>query len=548
MTRNQSAAVAVPFGPLDTELPATEATTEFRKSEHAAAPLPGAPIATSAARIGSTIGGRFVVQALLGPGESGDFFAAIDTGTAPHYSALGAVIKIAHAPDADKHPGEAFRHEYNQARRLSNPNIARVHDFIADSGAFAYTLDLPPGGPLADRLPIPVEGRLSRDYAWAVISAVGAAIAHAHLRDVIHGALCMRSIWLTEDRQLRVLEFGSRPPLAEAPASDAVRPLPWSTEVARYASCEVLAGLAPRASDDLYSLSCLAYELLAGHHPWDGASATSARDRALRPARVPGLKSAAWRTLKAGLSFSRDRRPDSVRAWLAALNLALKDERLPVMTVSPAPSTASIGREAAIAATVLAVLGCCLWIWHSAGGAAQTLTPATAPAASATIAPPLESPESPRAVEAPPASSPAPFSAQPAIGPSLAGIQSVTTSEAVKDSPIATRPIPIGGGLWFSQAQYAVSRNSRFVEVHVLRRGSARDTQFQWWTEAGTAFAGVDFDPQAAAMQTIKAAVTGTSLFIRIPDSKVAHRSFRVCVSVKSSTGAPANACAKILV
>lgn len=550
MTPNQSAAVAVQLDPpLGTELPATQATVELRESERAAAGSTGAHTAMSAARIGSTLGGRFVVQALLGPGESGDFFAAIDTRTAPQCSPLGVVIKIAHAPAGDKRVGEAFRHEYNQARRLSNPNIARVYDFIADSSAFGYTLDLPPGGSLADSLPDPLEGRLSRDYAWAVISAVGAALVHAHLREVIHGALGMRSIWLTEDRQLRLLEFGSRPPLAEAPASEMARPLPWSTEVARYASCEVLAGLAPRASDDLYSLSCLAYELLAGQHPWDGASATSARDRALRLARAPGLKSAAWRTLKAGLAVSRDQRPNSVREWLAALNLALKDERLPMMTVTPVPKTASIGRQAAIAVTVLAALGCCLWVWHSARRDAQTLTPATATrSVSATTAPPILSAESPRVVEALPALSPAPVSAQPAVAPSLAATQSVATSEVPKGSPIATRPIPIGGGLWFSQAQYTVAPNSRFVEVHVLRRGSAREAEFQWWTEAGTALEGVNFHPQAPAMQTIKAGAPGTSLFIRIPESKVAHRSFRVCVNREPSAGAPAHACAKILV
>jgi serine/threonine protein kinase len=543
MTPNQSAAVAVELdSPLGTELSAIQ----------------GTHTAVSAARIGSTLGGRFVVQALLVPGESGDFFAALDTGTTPQGS-LGVVIKIAHAPAADKRAGEAFRHEYNQARRLSNPNIARVNDFIADSGGFGYTLDLPPGRSLADSLPDPLDGRLSRDYAWAVISAVGAALVHAHLREVIHGALSVRSIWLTEDRQLRLLDFGSRPPPGESPPSETAQALPWSMDVERYASCEVLAGLAPRASDDLYSLSCLAYELLAGQHPWDGAAATTARDRALRLARPPGLKSAAWRTLKAGLALSRDRRPNSVREWLASLNWALKDDRLPVMTVTPAPKASRMGREAVIAVAVLAALGCSLWIWHSARRETVTTAPA-AESVAATTAPPIPSTESPAVVEPIEAVSPAPVSAQPTAAPSLAAAvpspavppspaaaQSVAMSEAPKASPTATRPMAIGGGLWFSQAQYTVAPNSRFVEVHVLRRGSARETEFQWWTEAGAALAGVDFHSQAPATQIIKAGAPGTSLFIRVPESKVAHRSFRVCVNRDPSAAAPAHVCAKIL-
>jgi serine/threonine protein kinase len=514
--------------------------------------LTGAP-ETGAARSGSTIGGRFLVQALLVPGESGDFFAAIDSATAPQRPPTGAVIKIAHpASGRDSRVGEAFRHEYNQARRLSHPNIARVHDFIADPTALGYTLDLPRGRSLADSLPDPLAGRVSREYAWAVISAVGAALVHAHLREVVHGALSTRSIWLTEDRRLRVLEFGSRPPLAAASQGEMVRPLPWSADVARYASCEVLAGLLPNASDDLYSLSCLAYELLAGKHPWDGASATSARDRALPLARAPGLKSSAWRTLKAGLAVSRERRPASVREWLATLSLALKDERLPEMAVTPVPTSVRMGRTAVIAVTAAAALGCLLWARNSMHRDVQTPVLATAGSDSASIPTPGSSADAPGGL-ATRAPSPSSESAQPFVPPTPtptptpSAAHSVAASELPKGPPTAARPMPIGGDLWFSQAQYTVAPNSRFVEVRVLRRGSVKDAEFQWWTEADTALDGVDFHAQAPAMQTIKAGALGTSLFIRIPESKVARRRFRVCVNRENSAGTPAHACARIM-
>jgi hypothetical protein len=546
--------------------------------------LTAEPVPSSIARppsraeyIGSTLASRFVVQAALGSGESGDLFAALDTGTARQPQRLDVVIKIARASAGDAHAREAFCDEYNQARRLSHPNIARVFDLIVDPQAVGYTLGLPPGGAwLADVLAHRVEGVVSRDYAWAVISALGVARVHAHSRDVIHGAFSPRSIWLTDDRQLRLVEFGSRPPSAAAGEPDG--PLTWSECVAKYASCEVLAGQAPRVSDDVYSLSCLAYELLSGRHPWDGSSAPSARDRSQRPLRPRGLKTAAWRAIRSGLAFSREKRPASVREWLASLDLALKDDRLPVIT-SSAVAEKSSGSEVAIAAAVLAALGCCLWIWQSSRGvalapaAAQVRPPALAVSrgeslpstpAAATLPSPAAEPSpatqpSPAALARAPGDMRPTVEAKPIVGAKDTADLRVAAPAKVAPEARLVAPLALelpavrlknsSAGLSFSASQYKVAPHARFAEIHVMRRAPAKaDGVFQWWTEAGTALEGVDFLPQAPALQAVKAG-QGATLFVRLPDTKVAGRSFRVCMSREVSVGPPADSqtCAKIL-
>ncbi len=517
--------------------------------------------AQGAVPIGRLFVGRFILTERLGGGESGDFFAALDTATEGDGSPAEIVIKVAHACDAPSH--EAFRLEYNQARRLSNPNIARVYDFFADPESIGYTLELPRGAPLANSLPTATDQRLDSNFAWAVIAATGRALVHAHLRDVMHGALSMRSLWITEDRQLRVLDFGSGPSRSGAPSSD----------VERYASGEVLAGFSSTASDDLYSLSCLAYELLSGRHPWDGSNSTVARNLNLRPARPPGLKSATWRTLKAGLALTRDRRPPSVREWLAALHLASKHERLPELKLSPVP-TMRFGREPVIALASVAALGLCAAGWqisHPTGPSAGQTGPAAnlvASRASATSSPTSRvdaSPAAPNRAAVPGAASALPSSAaNPALAPALVPATAAPTGAvaaaasvapigvaagglaAGKGSSATAHGLPIGDGLWFSQAQYRYAGGSRFVEVHVLRRGAAA-AGFQWWTEADTALEGEDFQPQTPAMQSLKPQASGTSFFVRIPATRHSHRSFRVCVRPDSGSGAAAHACAKIL-
>jgi serine/threonine protein kinase len=84
----------------------------------------------------------------------------------------------------------------------------------------------------------------------------------------------------------------------------------------KYASCEVLQGNRPDASDDLYSLSCLAYLLLTGKHPFADLTSIEARAERLRARRPAGLTYRQWLTLRAGLQTDRKKRPSDVQAWL----------------------------------------------------------------------------------------------------------------------------------------------------------------------------------------------------------------------------------------
>ena len=115
-------------------------------------------------------------------------------------------------------------------------------------------------------------GRLPRRYALAIIRDIGAAIAHAHSRGVVHADLKPHNIMITRDGHVRVLDFGS----------GAVRPgEPWISELSpggdyrqatpQYASCEQLQGWCADPRDDIYALACMAYQLLAGKHPFDNA-------------------------------------------------------------------------------------------------------------------------------------------------------------------------------------------------------------------------------------------------------------------------------------
>ncbi|MFI0413358.1 MAG: hypothetical protein ACH255_04385, partial [Candidatus Thiodiazotropha sp.] len=83
-----------------------------------------------------------------------------------------------------------------------------------------------------------------------------------------------------------------------------------------YASCEMLEYGEPDPRDDVYGLSVVAYELLAGSHPFDRKPATYARDLALKPKRPKELSKEIWNAISHGLEFEREKRTRNATEFL----------------------------------------------------------------------------------------------------------------------------------------------------------------------------------------------------------------------------------------
>ena len=88
---------------------------------------------------------------------------------------------------------------------------------------------------------------------------------------------------------------------------DATPVAPAATRV--YASPEVLAGEDPEPRDDVFSLACVTYEMLAGAHPYGRHGADAALREGIAPQPVAGLDDARWAVLAAALDPVRAGRP-----------------------------------------------------------------------------------------------------------------------------------------------------------------------------------------------------------------------------------------------
>ncbi|GFE79043.1 hypothetical protein GCM10011487_10430 [Steroidobacter agaridevorans] len=300
---------------------------------------------------------RYELTSILGRGSTGTVYKAIDRHRA-HLdpSSRCVAVKVLKLNYQDR-PDELaqLEREFHEAQSLSHPNVVSVFDLDRDGNVYFIVMELLEGELLADILKRLDGQPMARHYALGIISSVGAALAHAHRRNVVHADLKPRNVMITTTGEVRVLDFGfarDRPldlhtasGLNEGPA---VAPA--------YASVERVNGSDPHPSDDVYSLACIAYELLSGRHPFGGRSAPLARAHGRAPQRIPGLTGKQQQSLQRALMWTRGERRIDIVELLAGLGCGEAPSRLGSPSELTVPdSSLARWRRAAVAVTLALV-------------------------------------------------------------------------------------------------------------------------------------------------------------------------------------------------
>jgi len=490
--------------------------------------------------IGELLRERYRIQGVVGRGGMGIVYAAIDRYRLNEADGGQRVaIKVLNTDTAQRPQVlEELRGEFQRLQALSHPNIVRVHDFDRDGELTFFTMEHLRGAPLSRVLGIRNSAPLHRLHALAIIRQVGAAVAYAHSRDVVHGDLSPRNIFITDDGEVRVLDFGASHRLRPDPTiSEIDDPLRVAVATPSYASCEMLVGRMADTRDDVYSLACISYVLLRGQHPFQGSNALVARTKHLTPKRPAGLSARQWRALKAGLQVDRKHRPDNLSAWLDELSLPAKPVSLPPLTTLTNAQPPREGNAPWVTGGLLALAAGLFW-W--AQGNTDLL--GRAGAAFATAVASLRSEESseggaktvantPQRLDLRGAQPPAAAIAPPAPAPkaaSAAGLSPVTAATpATPDhaiasarepaSPATQRLAPALARIELAADTLEVAPLQPVASVVVQRHHNYRNgVSFSWWTESGTAKPGRDFVPVKARTDYIAAGESETHLLIPI--------------------------------
>jgi serine/threonine-protein kinase len=167
-----------------------------------------------------------------------------------------------------------FRREGTILARLKHPHIAQLIDAgVSAAGQPYLVLEAVEGEPIdrwCDDRSLDVAARLR------LFLDVLAAVAHAHANLVVHRDLKPSNVMVSQDGQVKLLDFGIAKLLA---AEDT--PADWTREAGRaftpaFAAPEQITGECVTTATDVYALGALLYLLLTGRPPLGDPPASSA--------------------------------------------------------------------------------------------------------------------------------------------------------------------------------------------------------------------------------------------------------------------------------
>jgi protein kinase-like protein/Calx-beta domain-containing protein len=476
---------------------------------------------------------RYELLSILGRGSSGTVYKALDRHRAhladsARYVAV-KVLKI----DYHNRPDvlAELEREFHQAQSLSHPNIVSVFDLDKDGDTNFIVMELLQGELLADIMRR-LRGPMQRQHAMAIISSVGAALAHAHRRDVVHADLKPRNIMITSTGEVRVLDFGfARSRSLDLHSASPLDAVPASAPA--YASIERVNGSEPHPSDDVYSLACIAYELLAGEHPFGGRSAVLARANGRRPRSIPGLTRKQMQTLNRALLWGRGERKIDVVDLLAGLACAEAPNRLVPPEAIVAQDDRGRWRRRA--------LGFLVFLLMVSAATFGFIYLERNPLPTRPAAPPAHAPERELPQTQEPAQTQGPAQTSALQDDSQTGDQSKGSASdkgekpvaaAAAKAPAAKKPVgattakstPAAGPvvLEFDKDTYVATESDGSVRIVVERHGSKdQPVTFRWSLRSNSAEMGTDFAGIGPGTETIPAGQSTATLTIPLVSDAV---------------------------
>ncbi len=278
-------------------------------------------------RVGEVLLDRYELTAPSLRGGPGVIFRALDRRrlSLPDHERYVAIKFLLQDSPASAVVAAVLKHEFTQTQKLSHPNILSVYDFDVARDHGFIVMELLDGDLLSRLTERLAPRRIPLPMGLAIIRELGVALVCAHENDVVHGDVQPRNVMITQAGDLRLMNFAQ---------ASILRRMPWLLDgfgaselralTSAYCSRECAKGLPPDARDDLYSLACIAYELLSGR----AAFANGECDTAAHLPRPAGLNRKQWRALQHGLACDRRERPCSVREWLDELDLHKASNRI----------------------------------------------------------------------------------------------------------------------------------------------------------------------------------------------------------------------------
>ena len=311
-------------------------------------------------QVGSVLRDRYLLQKQVSGGSMGVVYKALDRRLAEAGSEQTSVaIKILSPQLAeDGNALRALQQEAAKTRCLVHPHIVRFVDLDRDDELYFLILEWLEGRTLADILDSPDSRSIDIDAAFRIVRQMGEALDYAHRCGIVHADVKPANIMMLPNGDAKLFDFGVarvRQKHGEADFDPGV----LGAMTPAYSSMQVLGGEEPVASDDVFSLGCLLYRLVAGYRVFGPRNAAEASEEGMKAQRPQGIDDTQWKALKKSLSYARVTRFNSVQEFLDALEdprdetvIVEAPERFPVE-----PERSSPGKWIGILVLLLGLAG-----------------------------------------------------------------------------------------------------------------------------------------------------------------------------------------------
>jgi hypothetical protein len=227
--------------------------------------------------LGSMIGGRYRLDAIVGRGGMSTVYRAFDT-----VLERPVAIKLMHREiAADSDQLERFRREARSVAQLNHPHVVTVIDageepsdeephggaaVATEVGTPYIVLEFVDGVTLKHLIRSGGPLEISQAIAYAI--EIARALGAAHERQIVHRDVKPQNILISEEGGAKITDFGIARTLTEEGLTMAGRVL-GTTD---YVSPEQALGQPVTGQSDLYSLGVVLFEMLTGDVPFHGDS------------------------------------------------------------------------------------------------------------------------------------------------------------------------------------------------------------------------------------------------------------------------------------
>lgn len=284
---------------------------------------------------GTVINNRFVLEKQLGFGGMGAVYRALDKRKQEADDENPYVAIKLLGEDFKNHP-KAFitlQRETKKTQQLAHPNIVTVHDFDRDGGLVYMTMEELKGQNLEDLLKAHANNYIEPERALAIIRKIAAGLGYAHSKGIVHSDLKPGNIFITEDDNVKILDFGIARVVEDSSQGSRFDAGELGALSPRYASVEMINQLPPDPRDDIYALGIIACELLSGSHPYKRELATDAVEKGMKPD-IPGLGGLMKKALSTAVTHDINSRVGSCDEFIRKLDFAAGGYRKWVVAAS----------------------------------------------------------------------------------------------------------------------------------------------------------------------------------------------------------------------